>query len=158
MRSIPVFRRLPATVFARVNNGGNSEAILAITFHRAAVFLYGLYFLWGFAAAVDVIPTMEAVSGSLFHDAFALVVTVSAGVACLGALLFPRFAVATMIAEFSLSSLIVVYLIILGVAAVRGDTGAWASAMFGATHVVLPVARAVFVYRTLVRQSLRLRR
>lgn len=140
-----------ASVFSKVDPPHTSpNDILASLFHRSSATLYFIYALWGIVSFYDLIPTLFMNNGQFFSQFFSLIVAITAGLAAVGAAYFPRTGRMEMYAGLAVVGLITFYVVSLFLAGLGELPGRIPAAIYGTSHLVVPIARTVFVYKTLV--------
>ena len=145
------------TVFNKINpEGMHPNEILAIVFHRSAFILYCMYAIWGIVSVFANYHEFATEPSHDFGDFFQMLVPPVAVVAAIGALHFPKWGRMEMFAASALATLIVVFLIIYTIQAISHPElpRLWANLVLNTTHLVVPVMRAGFVFRTLVWESM----
>ena len=146
LRAKTVFRKEPVVT--------TMSDIIAILFHRSAATLYLIYALYAVVAIGVGIPTLTSAFGDFVQLAFSFFVLVCTAPACFGATFFPKYARLELYAGAGFVALIFfIYMIPLLVAGVMGDLPKFAQLVLVSSILVVPVARCVFVYITLIHQA-----
>jgi hypothetical protein len=129
--------------------------ILAVVFHRTAAILYAIYAAWGVAAFITNFEQFALENGHDFFDYFTMLVTPVAVTAFVGALFFPKTGRLEMFAASALATLIVVFLVLSFIAGDQQEPHFWQNFILNTTHLVVPVMRVGFIFRTLVWESMK---
>lgn len=145
--------RIRHTVFRPIESGTQVSQVLATLFHRTAVTLYGIYFAWGCVSLFAGIPSLRMEAGIEFQLLFSALIALLAPLAAAGALWFPKHGRMELFFGAALATSIAIYLAFQAQAAFSGDFGRLANFVLNLAHIVVPTARAVFVYKTLVRRA-----
>lgn len=127
--------------------------VLAVVFHRTAAILYAIYAAWGVAAFGANLGDFLAEGGHDYFDYFTMLVTPVAVTAFFGALFFPRTGRLEMFAASALATLVAVFLGLSFFGVHEGNF--WQNIILNTTHLVVPVMRAGFIFRTLVWESMK---
>lgn len=145
------------TIFNKIDpDRMHANEILAVYYHRSAATLYALYAAWGVAAFINNIPSFTTESSHDFFDFFTTLVAPVAVAAFFGALYFPRTGRLELFAAAALATLVVVFLVLTGLSAVHStDPRAWVNFILNITHLVIPISRVAFIFRTLVWSSMK---
>lgn len=142
------------SVFARQSSYSHPNARLAALFHRSAATLYTIYAIWGILAIVNRIPTLSEAIGhvpQLVFSALTVLVCIPAGI---GAMYFPRTAKLELLAASSFIVLLLIYMFFLFIKALTEHSPpSWAALTLIASCLVIPIARAAFIYVTLIKQA-----
>lgn len=127
--------------------------ILAVVFHRTAAILYAIYAAWGVAAFLANLTDFISEGGHDFFDYFVMLVTPVALSAFFGALFFPRTGRLEMFAASALATLVAVFIVL----TIIGPHGPnfMQNVILNTTHLVVPVMRVGFIFRTLVWESMK---
>lgn len=146
------------TVFSPIKKDWTLDKILAVLFHRTAVTLYFLYFLWGIATILRLLPGVLSFHGDIITTAFALLVIPIALLACIGALYFPKYARLEMYTAASFVTLVIGYEIFVVIDVViadviPGETVLSTSLILITSRLVVPLARLSFIYASLMKQA-----
>lgn len=151
-------RLLNLTVFAPIERNAGADRILAVLFHRSAATVYFIYAVWGVVSFRGIIPSILFTQGTFFQQLFSVAMVVAAVTGCVGATFFPKTGRTELFAGLAVASLLTYYVITLffvgfGLADLPMDVAKQAAAIYGASHLVLPIARSVFIFRTLIRTA-----
>lgn len=136
------------TVFNPIDKQATANEVMATILHRTAFTLYSIYTIWGILVAIDNLPNLNL--GNPYVDFFGFFFAPIAATAAFGALYFPRHGRLEMYAASALVPLIVAYLIFISHNAFNGDPDAIRNLVLNSAHLVLPSAKVVFIYKTLV--------
>lgn len=145
---------LSTTVFNPLEKVETPDKILAVLFHRSAATLYLIYFAWGLTSLFQLIPTIFMQQGSLFQQIFSVAVVATSGTAFVGATFFPRTGRLELFAGAAVTALITFYvgsLFFAGLTNLTVDGSKIPAAVYGSSHLVVPIARTIFIYKTLTR-------
>lgn len=151
---------LTDTVFNKVDpDTMHPNEVLAIVFHRTAVILYLMYAVWGLVSVALNLGDFLGEDSHDFSDFFYFLVPVPALLAGIGALHFPKWGRMEMFAASALVGFICIFLVIGLVGAIQHPEfpRLWQNLILNTTHVVLPIMRVGFVFRTLVWEAYRKR-
>lgn len=141
------------TVFTPIGNDWFPDKVLAVLFHRSAATLYLLYALWGVASLFRYAPYIMAGKGDLGLSLIASLVIPIMLAAFIGALYFPIFARLEMYSSASFVTLLLLYAVFLLVGYFQGDTHNGIEIILTLSRLVIPSARIVFIYVTLIKQA-----
>jgi len=144
-----------ATVFKPINPDDNSNIILATLYHRSAATLYLVYVVWGVVSFAQLVPTHFIEQGSFFQQVFSTAVTFAALIAMCGALFFPKTGRFELFAGSTVAILFLLYIVLIFIAVLNGDTDKLPTLVFGASHLVVPISRTIFIYLTLIKTASR---
>lgn len=143
----------PNTIFNRIDpDTMHPNEVLAVVFHRTAFILYCIYTLWAITGAAFNWNDFTHEAAHDFSDFFSFLVAPCAALAAIGALKFPKWGRMEMFAAATLVGFILIFLIIGFINAYNHPdiSRLWLNLILNTTHIVLPVMRAGFVFRTLV--------
>lgn len=143
---------LRGTVFNPIGVDWRSDKVLAVLFHRSAVTLYLIYFLWAVVALIASSPILIVGQSDLVSYLLSLFILPIASLCTIGALYFPRMARLEMYSAGSLASLVVIYEVFVFISAIQGHPTA-DGFVLNLSHLVIPVVRVVFIYLTLIKQA-----
>jgi len=141
------------TVFNPIGPDWKPDKVLAVLFHRSAATLYLIYALWSVAAIFGSIPSIVQLQGDLVQDFFSLLVAPIAFAAFVGAVYFPKLARLEMYTAASLVTLVFVYEIFVAITFFQGDPSKGVGFILNLSHLVIPTARIIFIYVTLIKQA-----
>lgn len=141
------------TIFNRTKPEARSNERIAIAFHRSAFFMYLLFAMWSVASLGGAILALNPFSLANFSDWFSLLVLPVALTCATGALLFPRTGRLELLAAASLITLVLVFLGFVFIEAIGGDESAQRNFWLDMALIVVPSARAGFIFNTLVRTA-----
>jgi len=143
--------RIFDTVFNPMDKNATANEVMAVILHRTAFSVYSIFTLWGILAAIDAIPHIG--QGNPYVNFFGFFVAPIAATAAFGALYFPRHGRLEMYAASALVPLIVAYLIFISGNAFAGDIDAIRNLVLNSAHLVLPSAKVVYIYKTLIKNA-----
>lgn len=147
MRINTVFNSIDRTVM-------HPNEVLAVYFHRSAASIYMIYALWGILSIGFSVQTIEEAIGAAPQIVFAALVILITTPACIGAMFFPRTGRLELFSASPLAMLLAVYI---GISIIDMiDGGEWnhlPSVVLLISTLVIPIARAVFIYKTLTKQA-----
>lgn len=136
------------SVFSPLGFPGSASDTLATLFHRTAATVYMLYAAWGFSSTLRGIPSVDSAFGDFSQFVFSFFVLVVALLACVGATFFPKTGRLELFAGASFAGLIFfVYLLS------QIIDGSVDGAVLITSILVLPIARSVFIYLTLIKTA-----
>lgn len=142
------------TVFNRIPDHSPADKILAVLFHRSAATIYFIYASWGVVSYFGVIPTLSITQGSFFQQVFSLGMFFTSIIAAFGATFFPKTGRTELFAGLGVTTLLSYYILSLFYAGfIMHDASKIPAAVYGASHLVVPIARSVFIYLTLVKTA-----
>lgn len=139
-----------STVFYNVKNPiiQQSNQILAVYFHRVAALSYFFYTVWALISFLD--------ARSDDQDWFPLYVMPIALGASLGATFFPRTGRLELFASGSLIVLICIFLWLATASSIHHGSDTWAANLaLNLTHLIVPVARTIFILKQLLRDAMK---
>ena len=151
---ITKLRKLRAKSIFRPLQDAYDDKILAILFHRSAFTLYFIYLWWGFTSLIGIIPQHALAQGSFLQQVFSASIMLVSGSAMLGSAFFPHTGRLEMFAGSAFVALFTYYIITNGinsVAAPGDDPYALGRFIYGGSHLVVPVARTIYIYLTLIK-------
>lgn len=149
-----LIRRLyEASVFAHVPDPLLvPPARLIAYFHRASVFMYATFAVWGAVGSfVGVSPLLDPID-DLWQSVFSAAVFVVAFLATIGALFFPSLARLELFSSSSLVGMLCFYIIIL-LAIGKHDPAYGTVAVLMINLCVIPSTRVLFIYRAMIRHA-----
>lgn len=141
------------TVFNKIHpDTMHPNEVLAIVFHRTAFILYTMYTAWALYGVATNLPDFLSEDAHDFSDFFYFLVPLPAILAAIGALRFPKWGRMEMFAASALATFIGIFLVLGLINAIQHPDipRLWQNEILNTTHIVLPVMRAGFVFRTLV--------
>lgn len=151
-----VFSLFGQTVFSNIPKNAVADKILAILFHRSAAMLYLIYAAWGLTSMFGFTPIIILTEAGEFQRVFAVAIFAFSTAAFFGALFFPRRGRLELFAGAGVSALIAFYVGSLFLAGFMGndpDAAKIPGAVYGASHLVVPIARTIFIYLTLIKKA-----
>lgn len=148
-----VRKLLERTVFNPIGGKWSPDRVLAILFHRSAATLYLIYGCWGLVSIFGSIPTLVHFQGDVVQLVFSFLVMPMSFCAFVGALFFPAFARIEMFSAASLVTLVTIYEVFVFIAFLQGDVPHGVGFVLNLSHLVIPIARIVFIYVTLIKQA-----
>lgn len=140
------------TVFNPIDKRSYDNEILAILFHRSAFTIYSIYAVWGTIYILNAIPSLANPS-NLFVSSFGFFIAPIAFISAMGALRFPRWGRMELFAASSLITLVTIFLVLISGKAFAGDIRAIDNLILNCVHLVIPIARVVYIYKTLVHKA-----
>lgn len=141
------------SVFKKLPDGPATDKAIVLIFHRSTVTLYLIYALWGATTFAGIIPQHALEQGSFFQQVFSASYTLVALSAALGAIFFPETGRLELFAGSGFVALLTYYLIANAIQAFSvpgGDALALSRFLFGTTHLIIPIARSIYIYHTLI--------
>ena len=143
-------RFLSNTVFNRIDKRAPANEVLAIILHRSAFTLYGIYMIWGIVYAIVASPQILLNEGSIFINFFGCLIAIFSANAAMGALHFPSLGRLELFAASALIPLIIAFLLLTSSSVLMGDLRALNNLILNCAHLVIPLARVIYIYKTLI--------
>lgn len=146
-------RFISRTVFNPIGKDWQTDKVLAVLFHRSAATLYLIYFFWGLSSIFVHIPSLTEEQNDIVQTAFAFLVIPTSLLAFVGATYFPKFARLEMYTAAALVTLIIIYEAFILIDFLNSSPSDGVNFILNLSHLIIPIARIVFIYVTLVKQA-----